>query len=144
MHLPLPIEEGPLVACVTEAIRRASVMLCFWPFKNDYPSPALFIKVQLHKLKAALETMIELAGTKHLLLPWLLGAGGVYAEEPERSWFVGHLEMVAADLNINSYEDLRPHLIRVVWVEFFLGEPFEELWDEVSAKRQQLAFDDLG
>jgi hypothetical protein len=138
-----PIEEGALTVSISEAARIATIIACFLPFKNDYPNPALMINVQLHKLKAALEVMFDLTPPGHLLLPWLLGVGGIWSVEPERSWFVGHLIAVADDLNILSYEDYKPHCVKIIWVEVFCDAPFRELWEEVVAKRDKQNLIDL-
>ena len=142
LGLPPPVEEGPLVASVSECCRIATTVLLFLPFINDYPNPTLMINVQLHKLKAALENLLLFAPLNSLL-PWLLGVGGIYAAEPERSWFVGQLLIVASDLDIKSWEDFRPHLVKVIWVEFFCASPFRELWDEVATRRDNLQLVDL-
>ena len=39
LSIPIPKDQGPYVSCVSESVRLATVMLCFLPFKNDYPSP---------------------------------------------------------------------------------------------------------
>ncbi|KAK0120102.1 hypothetical protein ONS95_011512 [Cadophora gregata] len=39
LSIPIPQDQGPLVSCVSECIRLATVMLCFLPFQHDYPSP---------------------------------------------------------------------------------------------------------
>lgn len=41
VQLPTPIDDGPLVACVSDASRVATTMLCYMPFMDDYPNPAL-------------------------------------------------------------------------------------------------------
>jgi hypothetical protein len=142
-YLQPPIEQGALTVSISEATRIATGIACLLPFRNDYPSPALMINVQLHKLKNALDVMIDLAPPGHELLPWLLGVGGIWSVEPERSWFAGHLITVADDLNLNSYDDYRAFCVKIIWVENFLGPPFEALWDEVAAKRDKHNMVDL-
>jgi len=39
LSIPIPQDQGPYIACVSECMRLAAVMLCFLPFQNDYPSP---------------------------------------------------------------------------------------------------------
>ena len=39
MCLQVPVDEGPVVSCISESARLGAVVLCFLPFKNDYPSP---------------------------------------------------------------------------------------------------------
>lgn len=39
LSIRVPPEEGPLVESVSESLRLCTIMLCFLPFKNDYPSP---------------------------------------------------------------------------------------------------------
>jgi len=143
MYLPPPIEEGPLVAAMSDACRIAAAVLCFLPFRTEYPSPMLMFNAQLHKLITALEVVFDLVPPGHLLLPWLLMVGGIYAVQPERAWFVGHLATVADDLNIWSWEEMKPHVTKVIWVEIFCNDPFRELWDEVVRKREKLGLLDL-
>lgn len=138
LYLPQPVDDGPLVASISECCRLATAILCFLPFRNDYPNPTLMINVQLHKLKAVLETMIELAPSDHPLLPWLLSVGGIYALPVERGWFIGHLVSVVTDMSINSWDDMKPHLVKVIWIEFFCEVPFRELWEDVTKKLDTL------
>ena len=65
------------------------------------------INVQLHKLKVALEVMLQLAPPDHTLPPWLLAVGGIHAQPLEKCWFVGQLVSVATDLDIRCWEDMR-------------------------------------
>jgi len=67
----------------------------------------LMINVQLHKLKVALEVMLQLAPPDHTLPPWLLAVGGIHAQPLEKCWFVGQLVSVATDLDIRCWEDMR-------------------------------------
>jgi hypothetical protein len=99
------------------------------------------INVQLHKLKAALETMIKLAPSDHPLLPWLLSVGGIYALPVERGWFIGQLVSVVTDMKIRSWDDIKHHLVKVIWIEFFCERPFRELWEDVAQKLDTLNLD---
>jgi len=143
MSLPVPTEEGPLVASISESTRLAAVSLCFLPFKYDYPSPELMINTMVHKLKLSLSQLLSLAPSDHPLLPWLLSVGGIYSAPPERNWFVGHLVPVVVDMHLHSWEEMKPHLTKVLWMEFFCELPFKELWEEVEAKRKDLDLVDL-
>ena len=62
---------------------------------------------------------------------------------PERSWFVGQLVSVTSLMGINSWSDMKPHVVKVVWFEYFCEPPFRELWDEVAAQRSALDVADL-
>lgn len=95
------------------------------------------INVQLHKLKATLDEMLLVAPSDHPLLQWLLGVGGIYASEPERSWFVGQLIPVATDLNVRPWEELKPYFLKVI-CGGFCETRFRELWDEVKTRRDSL------
>jgi hypothetical protein len=96
------------------------------------------LNVYLHKLKLSLEDMLELASPTHPLLPWLLSVGGLIASPAERHWFVGHLVPVVTDMNINCWEEMKPHLVKVIWLELFCEGPFRELFDEVQTKRASI------
>ncbi|KUJ12249.1 uncharacterized protein LY89DRAFT_673249 [Mollisia scopiformis] len=129
MALPIPVDEGPVIASISESSRLAGVGLCCLPWKHDYPSPELMINTMIHKLRISLETVLNLVPSDHPLLPWLLSVGGIYSVQPERNWFVGHLVPVVVALQIRSWEDMRPHLTK--------------LWEEVEAKRKDLDLVDL-
>lgn len=101
------------------------------------------INSMVHKLKLSLEVMLSLAPTDHPLLPWLLSVGGIYSAAPERNWFVGHLVPVVVALRIHSWEDMRPHLTKVLWMSYFCEAPFYELWEEIEAKKNDLDLLDL-
>ncbi len=57
---------------------------------------------QLHKLKVALEVMLQVAPPGRPLLPWLLAVGGIHAQPLEKCWFVGQLMSAATDLDIQN------------------------------------------
>ncbi|KAG4431697.1 hypothetical protein IFR05_012821 [Cadophora sp. M221] len=143
LSIPIPRDQGPYVSCVSECMRLAAVMLCFLPFKNDYPSPELMINVQLHKLKANLETMLEIGQQDHPLLPWILISGGIFAQQPERGWFIGQILSVSSDLGIYSWGEMLKHLLSVIYIEYFCEIPFRQLWEEVVQKRLELDLVDL-
>jgi hypothetical protein len=44
---------------------------------------------------------------------------------------------VVSEMNIKSWEEMKPHLVKVIWVEVFCESPLSELW-EVEAKRKVL------
>lgn len=135
LSLAPPVEEGQLVVSISESCRLGVAILCFLPFKYDYPSPAQMVNVQLQKMKANLESMIEFTAHTHPLLPWILSVGAVHAQPQDRSWYIDHLLEVVKEHHIHTWEEMKPHLVKVLWVEVFCEAPFRELWDEVSAER---------
>lgn len=83
--------------------------------------------------------MIQAIGTKSHLLLWLLSVGGVTAHAmPERSWFVGHLVVVIADLEIRSWSYMRQNLVQLALHDNFCDVSFHSLWNEVKAKQELL------
>jgi hypothetical protein len=141
-NLAVPSTEGTLVASVSECCRIAAVLLCVMPY-NAYPSHDLLINVQLHKLKASLETLLLLIPPDHALLPWLLSVGGTLSQPILRKWFVGHLVTNVSELNIRSWEDMKSHLVKAIWVEPICDVPFREFWEEVVTKRDALELVEL-
>ncbi len=101
------------------------------------------INVQLHKLKANLEIMLQAGATGHPLLPWILISGGIFAQQPERGWFIGQLISVTSDMGIYAWTEIVPYLESVIYIEYFCELPFKQLWDEVVAKRNDLDVIDL-
>ena len=93
---------------------------------NAYPSHDLLINVQLHKLKASLETLLLLVPPDHALLPWLLSVGGILSPPLERKWFIGHLVITVSELNIKSWEEMKSHLVKAIWVEPICEVPFRD------------------
>jgi len=124
-NLAVPSKEGPLVASVSECCRIAAVLLCVMPY-NAYPSHDLLINAQLHKLKASLETLLLLVPPDHALLPWLLSVGGILSPPLERKWFIGHLVITVSELNIKSWEEMKSHLVKAIWVEPICEVPFRD------------------
>ncbi|KAF8862195.1 hypothetical protein BDZ45DRAFT_723329 [Acephala macrosclerotiorum] len=143
LALPVPVDEGPLVASVSESMRVASVALCFMPWKNNYPSPELMLNTMMHKLRLALGPLLSLSGGNHTLLPWLLSTGALVSELPERDWFIGHLVPVVTAMRIRSWEEMKSHLTKVLWMEYFCEVPFREIWEVVETKRNDLGLVDL-
>jgi len=45
-------------------------------------------------------------------------------------------------MRISSWEEMKPYVM-IIWIEIFCNEPFQELWEEVTAKREQLGLLDL-
>lgn len=101
------------------------------------------INTMTHKLRSSLETMLSLAPPDHPLLPWLLSVGGIYSTVPERNWFIEQLVPVVEVVGIRSWEDMSPHLTKVIWMQYFCEVPFREFWEEVEAKRKDLELVDL-
>jgi len=99
--------------------------------------------VQLHKLKANLEIMLEMCRQDHPLLPWILMSGGIFAQQPERGWFIGQLLAVSSDLGIYSWGAMLKHLESVIYIEYFCEIPFRQFWEEVVQKRSELDLIDL-
>lgn len=90
-------------------------------------------------LKRSLTHMIHAIGTRSHLLLWLLSVGGVTAHAmPERSWFVGHLVVVIADLQIESWSFMRQNLVQLALHDNFCDMSFLSLWKEVKAKQESL------
>jgi hypothetical protein len=84
LYLPSPSDEGPLTRSISEACRWSCALAAFLPFVKAYPNPSLLINSVLHKLKASLADMLEVAPPDHALLPWLFSVGGLVAVPPER------------------------------------------------------------
>lgn len=97
----------------------------------------------MHKLKLALGPLLSLSGGNHTLLPWLLSTGALISEPPERNWYIGHLVPVVTAMRIRSWAEMKPHLTKVLWMEYFCEVPFRELWEVVDAKRKDLDLVDL-
>lgn len=129
------VESDPLTLSISEATKIATGIAVLFPFRYDYPSPALMLNVQMHKLKAVLEIMIDLAQPGHLLLPWLLAIGGVWSRDPERVWFIGHAIIVIDELDINSFEDYKSYCTKILWVDEICDPPLREFWEETIVKK---------
>lgn len=103
----------------------------------------LMINVQLHKLKSNLEIILELGAADHPLLPWILISGGIFAQQPERNWFIGQLLSVTSYIGIYSWAEMIHYLESVIYIEYFCEIPFKQLWGEVVTKRSELDLVDL-
>ena len=57
----------------------------------------------------------------------------------ERSWFVGHLVVVIADLQIQSWEFMRQNLVSLALHDNFCDVSFHALWNEVREKQEALS-----
>ena len=136
-------DHGPLVSSVSECCRIAAALHVFFPLSGNYPDPKFMVNALVYKLKASLTKMIQYVGTANQLLVWLLAVGGVSAfAMPERSWYVGHLVVVTTDLDIESWEEMKRYLIKVMELAVFCEESFSLLWDEVAAKKENLRLDE--
>lgn len=128
--------EGPMIASISESMRHAAVSMCFLPFKDDYPSPEyvflhsqtahtdymtrLLVNTMIHKLRSSLETMLSLVPLNYPLLTWILSVRGIYSVVPERNWFIGHLVPVVREMGIRSWEDMRAHLMKGIWMQYLV------------------------
>lgn len=90
-------------------------------------------------LKSSLASMIRDIGPKSHLLLWLLSVGGVTAHAmAERSWFVGHLVVVITELEIESWNSMRQHLVKLAFHDNFCDKAFGALWAETRQKQEDL------
>ena len=105
-----------------------------------FPSPMLMLHTLVRDLKRSLTHMIQAIGTRSHLLLWLLSVGGVTAHAmAERAWFVGHLVVVIADLEIQSWSYMRQNLVQLALHDNFCDVSFHALYDEVKAKQKLLS-----
>jgi len=126
LALPPQTQGIPFIASLSESCRLVMVFLLFLPYENEYTSPKLMINVQLHKFNMTLEIMFSLVLPHYALLPWLLSVGGVCALDPERKWFIGHLVSVTSDMRINSWGEMKSHLVKVIWFDIWCEQLFRE------------------
>lgn len=124
---------------LSQSCRLAGCLHVFTPMSAYFPSPTLMLTSLVRDIKASLTHMIRAVGTQSHLLLWLLSVGGLTAHSmPERSWFVGHLVVVVTDLRIDSWEDMRQHLVKLAFHDNFCDIGFHRLYEEVSRKQEVL------
>jgi len=106
-----------------------------WTYSAGFPNPTLMVNALIHRLKDSLIFLIRERAASDLLMLWLLSVGAVSAwAVPERAWFIGHLVPMTVDLGIESWEDMRGALTRVIWHAVFCEDSFRDVWDEVGRK----------
>lgn len=134
---------------IAECCRYAAALHNFTPLSGFYPDPTLMINTLTHKLKASLTWILPpVEEARNELLLWLLSVGGISTvkmEErdmsgrmPEHHWFVGHLIVLVADLNIRSWDDFRQQLVKVTWYGNFCEVSLGRLWQEIALKKEVL------
>jgi hypothetical protein len=134
------ISEGSRAASISDATRWAAVLFSFLPFTLHWPDPTLTIRTFLCKLICALCQVVPSSGAENPLIVWLLAVGGATAYKmPEREWFVDHLVVVTATMELQSWEEMRSCLQKVLWIDTHLDRPFKKLWDEVQGASGSLA-----
>jgi hypothetical protein len=60
-----------------------------------------------------------------------------------RHFAVVHLVTTVSELNMKSWEEIKLHLVKVIWVEPICELPFRELGEEVTTKRVALELVEL-
>ena len=134
---------------ISDSCRYAAALHVFTPLSGFYPDPTMMINTLVHKLKAALTWILPPLGERRNELSlWLLAIGGISAvkmEErgmsykmPEHQWFLGHLVVLVADLNINNWDEFRQHLVKVTWYDNFCEDSLGRLWREIALKKEAL------
>jgi hypothetical protein len=136
---PAALDE-PLVASVSESCRYAAALHVLYPLSGHYPDPTLMVRSLIYKLKFSLgPLLVQSEGAKHPLLLWILTVGAVSSlNTPEREWFVGHLVVVAADLDISTWGEMRNQLTTVIWHAIFCDNSFHGVWEEMVQKSESL------
>ncbi|GAB1735816.1 hypothetical protein NU219Hw_g5157t1 [Hortaea werneckii] len=123
-------EPGLAQSCII-----ASCLHLFTPMSGYFPDPTLMLHALVRDLKASLTRLLHAKSSRSHLLLWLLSIGGITAHSmPERSWFVGHLSVIATDLNIWTWEDMRGHLVALALHDQFCNINAFALWQEVVRK----------
>jgi hypothetical protein len=123
------------VSGISESCRYAGALHILFPLMGNYPDPTFMVNALVHKLKECLIYFIPHSGIANTVLLWCLAVGGVSAlGMPERNWFTGHLAVVAADLDIPSWDEVKACLMGVMSHAIFCEDSFHTLWDEVVAK----------
>jgi hypothetical protein len=140
LYLKSTPDENGVSVCMSEACRYASAIFLFLPFDCHFPNPALVLNSLLHKLKSAVNNVVTFPGVDCHLMVWLLVIGGVISlNTAERGWFVGYLVSVVTELGLNSWEDMKQVLERVIWVQTINDLKFRQLWEGVQSAREYLA-----
>jgi hypothetical protein len=140
LHFQITFEANSTSACLSEACRYACSLLLFYPFENPVTDPTLLLNGFMHKLKSPLSKLLPSSGHQNQLLIWLLAVGGVQALElPEKEWFIAHLVVVAENLGLQSWDDMKFALEGIIWVDAFRGKAFQQLWEETSQVAEVLA-----
>jgi hypothetical protein len=71
---------------------------------------------------------------------WLLVIGEVISlNTAERGWPIGYLVPAVAELGLNSWEEMKEVLERVIWIQTINDLKFRQLWEEVQSAREYLA-----
>jgi hypothetical protein len=134
------VDPGSSGARITDACRFASLLFLFLPFDNHWPDPTFVTNSFLRGLKAALSSLVPSSGIENQLQIWLLAVGGVAElNPPEREWFIRRLVAVAADLELESWDDVEHCLERVIWIKAFNDSRFRQLWKEVRLASESMA-----
>lgn len=120
---------------LAQSCRLAAALHIFMPLSGFFPSPYLMIAGLVRDLKLSLTRLIQTGRAPPDLLLWLLAVGGVSSHSmPERLWYVGHLAVVATDLGVSSWADMRAYLIHLAMHTNWCEISFQKLWLDVMQK----------
>ena len=128
-------------ALISECTRYAILLHVFSPWKWLPPDGTLTINYLLHRLIDCLQTILRLSGLQfnNDLMLWILATGGVAALNlPERIWFVSHIRDMTEAVEIETWDQMKSRLRRIIWHEILCSRSHERLWLEVSQMKKSV------
>lgn len=138
LSLPSVGAHRSYIFWMAEASRSAAAVHVFSQWKGHQPDPTMMVSKAQHNLRTALASLM-IPGAGNPVLLWLSSAGAIGAHgNPERSWYVGHLAAMVQELNINTYEQYKDSLKRVIWHELQDEPTHRILWDEITTRIEEI------
>lgn len=131
-------QEG-IANLISESMRLSTLLHVFTPWRGLSPDGSITINHLLHQLISNLKPMLSAPNwSPNLIMLWMFCTGAVAADKlPERGWFVGHLAEMTEDMEIDTWERMKPFVSKVIWHERLNTGPYTKLWLEIAQKRNE-------
>jgi hypothetical protein len=102
------------------------------------PLPTLVRLLQAELQESSFESDWWFLNAVEVLI-WVLTLGGIAATGlPNRIWFVAALSRVSASSSLSRWQDIKPVLDRILWLDCACESGGQQLWEEVDRCRSRV------
>jgi len=132
--LSLPPLTGPdsLSTTTSKCLRYGLSLYMFIIHGPTYYSHVNILNALVLQLEYHIDTLSSSVEQQDSLLVWLLLMGAVASiSTNESQWFLGRAATISIKLRLQSWDDVKTHLKRVLWLETSTQVLFQQIWEEI-------------